>query len=169
MRKSVIIVILIVVTISFISLSYRIYSKIHQNKAIEKNTVTLPAFSFYTLSDKVFANTDLPTSNAKIIFNFFSPACEHCQYMATQYLRHKEQLSDITLVMVTVADNVNTVKFCNEHHLSQLSNIIILRDKSFSFYKIFGVSTVPSFFIYEHQKLVKSVIGETKIENLLFP
>lgn len=71
--------------------------------------------------------------------------------------------------MVTIADSTSVAKFNQDYHLNTLSNIVLLRDTKFQFYKIFGTTTVPSFFIYEHQKLVKKIIGETKIENLIAP
>ena len=129
----------------------------------------LPTFSFARINNKTFSNANLENENSKTIFNFFSPNCEHCQYMATQYLKNKEQLKDINILMVTIADSNSVVKFSKDYRLNTLPNIVLLRDSKFQFYKIFGTATVPSFFIYKHQKLVKKIIGETKIENLIAP
>ena len=163
----VFIVIGIAVIALAVYLGFRIYHKIQQKQTAEKNTATLPAFSFYTLNNTVFTNNNLPDSNGKIIFNFFSPTCEHCQYMATQYVQHQQQLNGITILMITVADSLAVTEFYKQYTLNQVPNIIMLRDKKFSFPKIFGTGVVPCFFIYNHQKLVKKIIGETKMENLI--
>lgn len=167
MKKIAFIVMGIAVIALVVYLGFRIYNKIQQKQVAEKDIATLPAFNFYTLNNTVFNNNNLPDTNGKIILNFFSPNCEHCQYMATQYLQHKEQLNELTILMITIADSASVTKFYTDYKLKQLSNVIILRDKKFSFPKIFGTGVVPSFFIYNNQKLVKKIIGETKIENLL--
>ena len=127
----------------------------------------LPNFTFLTLGNTHYTNTEIRNISETIIFNFFSPTCEHCQYMATQYLMHKKKLKDIAILMVTIADSNSIVKFNKDYQLHTLPNVILLRDTKFQFYKTFGTASVPSFFIYEHQKLVKKIIGETKIENLI--
>jgi len=69
--------------------------------------------------------------------------------------------------MITIADSNSVARFTRDYQLNRMTNIILLRDTKFQFYKIFGTASVPSFFIYENQKLVKKIIGETKIETLL--
>ncbi|MDE3234953.1 MAG: redoxin domain-containing protein [Bacteroidota bacterium] len=150
-------------------LGYKVFIIIQQKQIAEKNTALLPTFSFVATNNKTFKNADLENVNGRIIFNFFSPTCEHCQNMATQYLNNKEQIKDITILMVTIADSISVAKFKNDYQLNTLPNLILLRDTKFQFYKIFGTATVPAFFIYEHQTLVKKIIGETKIENLIAP
>ncbi len=105
--------------------------------------------------------------NKKNIINHFSPSCEHCQYMANKYIKDSQKLKDIQILMVTSADSLATVKFNNDYKLSLLPNVVILRDTNYQFQRIFGTGIVPSFFIYEHNKLVKKIIGETKIDNLI--
>jgi len=132
----------------------------------EKEILKLELGIFYT-NTALKKNFELLSE--RVIINFFSPTCEHCQYMATQYLKNKAQLKDITILMVTSADSCSLTKFNNDYQLNTFHNIVLLRDTKFKIYKIFEITTVPSFFIYDHQKLVKKIIGETKIENLLVP
>lgn len=122
---------------------------------------------FTSLSNGIFSNKDLPNTNSKIIINYFSPTCEHCQYMATSFLKNKEKLKDVTIIMVTIADSNSIAKFNDDYKLNTLPHIILLRDPKFQFENTFGTSTVPSFFIYNEGKLVKKIIGETKMDNLL--
>jgi len=69
--------------------------------------------------------------------------------------------------MVTISDSSEVVKFKNDYHLDSLPNLVLLKDSKFRFEKLFGTAMVPSFFIYKNKKLMKEIIGETKIENLL--
>jgi hypothetical protein len=89
--------------------------------------------------------------------------------MATQYVQHQQELKDITILMVTVSDSASALQFYADYELNKLPNIILLHDKKFNFPKTFGTGVVPSFFIYQKNKLMKKIIGETKIENLSPP
>ncbi len=159
-KKIILILIIFVLSFSVIYISLLIKKKVTK-------ITTVYSIEFSTFRNSFLTNKNILITNNKIIVNFFSPTCEHCQYMATQYLKNKEQLKDITILMVTIADSISVAKFKNDYQLNTLPNIVLLRDTKFQFYKIFGTATVPSFFIYEHQKLVKKIIGETKIENLI--
>jgi thiol-disulfide isomerase/thioredoxin len=120
------------------------------------------------IDGELFNINDIINNKAKlIIFNYFNPDCEHCQYMVKSFFADKNKLSDVTIVMVTAADSTATARFYTDYKLNELPNIIVLRDPAFQFPKIFGTGIVPSFFIYKNKKLVKKIMGETKIENLL--
>ena len=114
-----------------------------------------------------FSNRDISNENKKLIINFFNPDCEHCQYMVQQYAKNANKFKGIRWLMVTIADNIEVDNFRSHYHLDALPDIVLLRDSKFQFEKIFGTSVVPSFFVYKYKKLVRKIIGETKIENLL--
>jgi hypothetical protein len=87
--------------------------------------------------------------------------------MAAEFIKDSQKLKDIQILMITSADSTSAAKFNIDYKLSLLPNIIILRDTNYQFQKTFGTGVVPSFIIYEHNKLVKKVIGETLINNLV--
>ena len=158
---------LLIIISLILEIIYHFDKKKEQENEMVKKLDCIPNFTFKTLNNEMFIINSIKSNF--IVFNFFSPTCEHCQYMATSYLKNKEHLKEITIIMVTIADSSTVAKFNTDYHLNTMPNIIILRDAKFEFYKIFGNATVPSFFIYNHQKLVKKIIGETKIENLIAP
>jgi thiol-disulfide isomerase/thioredoxin len=164
-RKVFACVIVIAVLAGIVFIGYKIYHTIQAKNTAEKNTATLPAFTFSTVSNQPFSNTAI--ENNKIIINYFNPDCEHCQYMAQSLAQHANDIKDIQILMVTIADSATVVKFAGDYGINTLPNITLLLDKNFRFGKIFGTTTVPSFFVYRDKKLVKKIIGETKIENLL--
>lgn len=151
-----------------IAMLFIIIWKILQKKENDLLITRIPNFSFITLNNGYFTNSKKEFYD-RVILNYFSPNCEHCQYMAKSYLANKEQLKDATILMVTVADSTSVAKFSKEYQLNTMPNIALLRDTKYQFEKIFGTSVVPSFFIYQNNKLIKKIIGETKIENLLAP
>jgi len=169
MKRKLIISIVIVSLFIVGYLSYRIFNNIQKLRIAQINTKTLPNFSFISTDGTKFTCSDISNINSKIVFNYFSPTCEHCQYMATQYLINIDKLKDITILMITIADSNSVAVFSNNYQLCSMPNIILLRDDKYDFYKIFGTMNVPSFFIYRNKKLVKKIIGETKIENILAP
>ncbi|HEX8461730.1 MAG TPA: TlpA disulfide reductase family protein [Segetibacter sp.] len=149
-------------------LSKNIYFKIQAKSVLQKTISDLPDFTLTTaLDNEPFRSTIFKNSNDTILINFFSPTCEHCQYMASSFIKNKEQLQNVKIVMVTIDDSISVAKFKKDYQLNIMPNVLLLRDTKFQFEKIFGTSVVPSFFLYVNGKLKKRIIGETKIENLL--
>ena len=165
MKRKINIYISIVLAILFGSIIF-IANKIIEKKKGEEIIATIPKFSFLTIKKNPFSKNNIDLNKSRIIINHFSPSCEHCQYMAGEFLKDSQKLKDIEILMITSSDSASTAKFRNNYKLSLLPNIIILRDTNYQFQKTFGTGVVPSFFIYEHNKLVKKVIGETKIDYL---
>jgi thiol-disulfide isomerase/thioredoxin len=166
MKRKLIIFITIVLFIIFVS-CLLIAKKINDKYKSEILISTLPEFSFISLDLHSFDRKDIDKTKLRIILNHFSPTCEHCQYMAGEFIKNSQKLKDIQILMITSADIDVASKFNSDYKLSLLPNIIILRDTNYQFQKIFGTGVVPSFFIYEHNKFVKKVIGETMIDNLI--
>lgn len=160
--------------ISFFSIVLTIFLFIIlTNKIIKKNKESnkfskTPDFIFSTLDNNSFNNKNIDNSKNRLILNNFSPTCEHCQYMAGELLKDSQKFMNVQILMITSADSTSAAKFKNDYKLILFPNIVILRDTNFQFQKIFGTGVVPSFFIYEKNKLIKKFIGETKIENLIY-
>lgn len=146
---------------------FLILKKINEKKRDEKIINTIPEFAFITLKNISFNDNNILSKKSRIIINHFSPNCEHCQYMAGEFIKDSQKLKGIQILMITSTDSASTAKVNRDYKLSLLPNIIILRDTNYQFQKTFGTGVVPSFFIYEHNKLVKKVIGETLIENII--
>ena len=166
MRKFLKISVASLVIIAILFLGLQITKSIERKAALKEQIEHLPDFSFRLINGNSFTNIDIDKSN-NVIINYFNPECEHCQYMASCYLKNAEKLKAISIVMVTTADSSSTERFVNNYRLNTIPSIVIVRDTKLQFDKIFGQSSVPSFFIYKDKKLLKKVTGETKIENLI--
>jgi thioredoxin-related protein len=144
------------------------YKKIEQKKIIDTQTQQLPNFSFQTQDNDTFTTKNISNNFTKIIVNYYNPQCEHCQYMATQIKQNASKGSNIQWLCITSADSTSIHEFNKKYGLDQMENLVMLKDSHLQFEKKFGTAVVPSFFIYnQERKLIKKIIGETKIENLL--
>lgn len=146
---------------------FYIKTKIGEKNKADAIIAKIPEFSFLTLNNHSFSDKNIENRESRLILNHFSPNCEHCQYMTGEFLKDSQKIKDIQILMITSADSLSAAKFNSDYKLSLLPNIIILRDTNYQFQKTFGTGVVPSFFIYEQNKLVKKVIGETIIDNLI--
>jgi thiol-disulfide isomerase/thioredoxin len=156
------------IILSMVFISYKIISTINLKKQIAENIVTIPKFSFTTIQHSSFTKQNIPDTLGTIIIQLFSPDCEHCQYMAQSFVKNKEKLRNVEIIMVTpFGDSSSVEKFSHDYGLDSLSNVHLLLDTHDDFFKIFGSSLVPSFYVYKNNKLIKSIKGEIKIENLL--
>lgn len=168
MRKVLKVIISIVAIFLVGYLVYQIVHKLNIKKQIAESTATIPQFSFSTIQHQPFTKKNISDTLGKVIIQLFSPDCEHCQFMAQSFVKNKEKLKGIEILMVTpFGDSSSVMKFSHEYGLDSLSNVQLLLDTHADFFKIFGSSLVPSFYVYKNNKIVKSIKGETKIENLL--
>jgi thiol-disulfide isomerase/thioredoxin len=166
MNKKIKIFVSVVVIVILVSCFF-IIKKVNEKNKAESIIAKTPEFSFLTLDNLSFSDKNIENSESRLILNHFSPNCEHCQYMAGEFLKDSQKIKDVQILMITSADSASVAKFNSDYKLSLLPNIIILRDTNYQFQKTFRTSVVPSFFIYEHNKLVKKFIGETLINNLV--
>ena len=151
----------------FIVLLYFIIFNLNTKNINNKTIVKLPIILLTDIKNNLFSNNDIDQKKSRLIINHFNPNCEHCQYMACEFLKDSQKIKNVQILMITSADSASVAKFNSDYKLSLLPNIFILRDTNYQFQKIFGTGVVPSFFMYEQNKLVKKIIGETIIDNLI--
>jgi thiol-disulfide isomerase/thioredoxin len=159
---------LIVLLIVFIIalLGWCIYTKININNEISKNKMELHPFYFEQIEGKKYSKSDILNFKGCVIINYFSPDCEHCQYMTKQIVKNIDRFSNTLIVMITNADSVATHNFIQQYHIKGLNKIIVLLDSKMEFINIFHPVTTPTFYIYKNGFLSKTIVGETKIEIL---
>jgi thiol-disulfide isomerase/thioredoxin len=136
MKRKITVYISIVLTILFASIIF-IANKIIEMKKGEENIATIPNFSFLTIKKNQFSKNNIDIKKSRIIINHFNPTCEHCQYMASEFLKDSQKLKDVQIIMITSTDSASVAKFYSDYKLSLLTNIIILRDTNYQFQKTF--------------------------------
>lgn len=148
-------------------LLFKMYHKLEEKRAAEANTALLPSFTFYNQNGSLFQADSISYHNEKIVIGFFSPDCEHCQYMAGKIKMHNTNFAGIPILMITQADSLAVSQFATKYKLVNEPGIIFLRDPNYTFNQVFGPSIVPSFYLYKNRALIRKIVGETKIENLI--
>ena len=138
-------------------LIYLLNLKVKNKNLVEENIKSFPILNSNLLDYK---------TNRKII-NYFNPNCDHCKYMARCFLKDSLKIKNIQIFMITSADTKDLVNFNNEYKLKLLSNIVFIHDSNYYFQKLLGITTIPSFYIYKNNKLVKKEVGEIEIDNLI--
>ncbi len=141
-------------------LTYKIFFTIQQKEIISNKINSIPIL--YLNSIQIHSNQ----LKNKTIFNYFSPNCEHCQYMSKSIFKNKDSFKNISLIMITKADKQSILEFKKEFLIDSLPFVILIKDSNENFYNHFASSMVPSYYIYKNNVLIKKILGETKIENL---
>ncbi|MGC4037249.1 MAG: redoxin domain-containing protein [Chitinophagaceae bacterium] len=161
MKKNIQIVILIILFLAAAFIGWRCYKVLKMKKEIGVIIHNLPKlnFQYFKKGDEI---DDKP-----VIVSQFSPDCEHCQYMAEQINLNQVAFKDCPVIMITGATKERTEEFIKTYKLSELPFLSVGIDTSDYFYRTFGTNSIPSFFIYNREhKLIKTIKGETKIDNL---
>jgi thiol-disulfide isomerase/thioredoxin len=148
-------------------MSYHIFRTITKKNHIVLQAGVIPAFRFYKQDKTEFNIDSLRNYSDRLIIEYFSPDCEHCQYTAQQYVSEKEQLRHCKILMVTFSDSVSIAHFSRDYKLNTMPNIILLSDPGIKFPGYFGSGMIPSFYVYKNHQLVNKFLGETRITNLL--
>ncbi len=149
-------------------LGTRTYQRYQSKKESEQRVQTLQHVGFESLAGGKVYLDEFDRQKPTVII-YFNPACEHCQYEATEIGRRAEQFGKVNTILVTPEPSVEKVKaFAQTYHLNEVDNLAILLDKDKQFIRYFGTAVFPSVFIYSaNQKLVKSYKGEVKIEAIM--
>jgi hypothetical protein len=146
----------------------RLYGKIIDRKTEAERIAHVPPFLFQTPSGIPFTQDSVKKFRGLVVFNYFNPDCELCQDMAASYVAHSNLLRGARMIMITTADSGSTMAFIKKYRLQGVSNITVLLTPPDVFENTFGKAIVPSFFVYRNDNLVRKMIGETSIENLLY-
>jgi len=142
--------------------------RIARTQKIRHDAEMLPGFAFLTPNGGSFTDKMISPAYAHLVINHFSPDCEFCQDMTGKMREGRDQLGNTLVIMVTEADSIAVDGFLEKYRLRNCTGIMVLRDPTVSFYTKFGTGVSPSFFVYdENRQLVKRILGETRIENLI--
>jgi thioredoxin-related protein len=107
------------------------------------------------------------TLKGKVILVFFQPDCDHCQREAKQISENLSQFDAYKIYFTSTAPLDVMDKFAADYNLSNQDNIYFAQTSLDEILSSVGPISAPSMFIYDEQKLVKHLDGETPIEEIL--
>jgi thioredoxin-related protein len=107
------------------------------------------------------------TLKGKVILIFFQPDCDHCQREAKQISENLGKFDTYKIYFTSTAPLDVMDKFATDYNLSNQDNIYFAQTSLDEILRSVGPISAPSMFIYEDQKLVKHLDGETPIEEIL--
>lgn len=166
MRRKFAFTLLLVVLAAIGFLGYSIYDRLEEKQAVEKRIATLPEFELVTLEGQS-VNSNETAAQKFLVLTYFNTGCEFCQaeIRSMQQYRDLQEKSNIYLIS---DESPNVLKqFVKEFELDSVQNMEVYWDSSRAVKGIFGITGVPSTFIYDADgRLVKSFKGETKAEVL---
>jgi hypothetical protein len=154
--------IIILLSLSIVIILLLLVSKAsNKRQELENAIIKEPALPF------LFIKKAQPKQYKQDIINYFNPNCEICQNLIADIIKNRSKLYNSHIILVSNAPLKDVIAFKSYYQLDSLPFFSISIDTAFLFQKTFGHSETPSFFVYQNKKLVKKIIGETKIENLL--
>jgi peroxiredoxin len=166
MKKTLMVVFVIIIIGLTTFLIIGIVGKTHKSKIAKDRIKTLPIFSFRTLNDTMFRSDQI--KEGPVLILFFNPECEHCQYQITTLFKNWAETSGIHVLLISNAEKEAIRNFVMKNNLPDYPGIVILADETYSFRDYFGTALVPVTFIYDKKlRLVRYFQGEVRPETIL--
>ena len=105
------------------------------------------------------------TGNTVLIF--YQPDCDHCQREAKEISERLDQFKDYNIYFTTTESTEAIDRFAVDYNLSGRPNIYFAQTTLDAILATVGPISAPSIFIYQDQKLVKHLDGETPVDEIL--
>ena len=167
MKKTLKILLPILIISLLTFMGYKVVSKINHKKQVAENIKKMPAFSYLTLENKIFANENLEKGKPTL-FIYFNSECDFCNHEAELVKENIEQLKDIQVVFISYEPIEKIKQFAAKFKLLHHDNIYFLSDSKIAFASTFDVKSLPCLVLYDKDKnLIEKIKGQVKIETVL--
>ena len=167
MKKTLQIVIPILVLSLLAFIGYKVVSKINHKKQVAENIKQMPNFSYLTLENKVFTQENL-VQNKPTLFIYFNSECDFCNHEAEMVQQNVTQLQDIQVVFISYEPIEKIKQFASKFKLLNHDNIYFLCDSKITFATTFDVKSMPCLVLYDKENnLIEKIKGQVKIETVL--
>ena len=167
MKKTLKIVIPILVISLLVFMGYKVVSKINHKKQVAENIKKMPTFSYLTLENKEFTQENL-AQNKATLFIYFNSECDFCNHEAEMVQQNIEQLKDIQVVFISYEPIERIKAFATKFKLLHHDNIHFLSDSKITFATTFDVKSMPCLVLYDKDNnLIEKIKGQVKMETVL--
>jgi thiol-disulfide isomerase/thioredoxin len=91
---------------------------------VADKTVKLPPFRMMQVNGEVFKAEYLPIGKP-ILLIYFSPDCDHCEKLMTDFVKHAEAFKKASVVMITYLPVERVAQFKKDYSINRFSNIVV--------------------------------------------
>ena len=164
MKRYLTIVALVVMLVFVVLLGARIREGVKARRAIADRIATFPRFELATLEGERFYSEDLPTDQP-VVLVYFTTVCPYCQSELSSIQQHTDLKRNGSFLMISREPLDALRQYHEAEGLDEGQYMPILWDSLGAVHRQFGVSIVPSTFIYgTDRSLVKKFTGETSAD-----
>lgn len=130
---------------------------------------SIPSFKILSVDSSQCINSDNITYGCPVVFMYFDPECEHCQWETQNIMHHISELQHAKIYLITDHESPKVIsQFSAYFHINTALNIFVGRDFNYSFFRAYSAPQVPYMAIYDsHRKLKKIYQGETDIQSVI--
>lgn len=128
----------------------------------------LPKFSVVKAPDSSRYDELMLPKGKPFVLVFFSPDCEHCQKQVKEFMAYRQELKDVSMLLLSPLSYRIIHNFYEEYGLAAIPNIKVASDAVYRLGKQYQLKTFPSIFVYDASgNLAKAFIGNVSIPTLL--
>lgn len=133
-----------------------------------KKFPSLPPFQIL-LSDSItlYTKAHLP-KKTPVFFMLFSPDCSHCQHETEELIRHKDELKNIQVVMITMHSLSEMKAFISRYRLQDIENVIVGKDIYYILPSFYNFRNLPYSALYDRKgSLISTHEGPVGIPRVI--
>lgn len=133
-----------------------------------KKFPTLPPFQIL-LSDSstIYTKAQLP-KKTPVFFMLFSPDCSHCQHETEELIRHKDELSNVQVVMITMHPLKDMNAFISKYRLQEMKNLIVGKDIYYILPSFYNFRNLPFMALYDKKgSLISTYEGSVDLPKVI--
>lgn len=125
-------------------------------------------FSFLLIDSSTVASTKQIQEGTPFALVYFDPDCHDCQKETEEILENINKLSDVRIYFITDVRFERLKVFNRVYKIKNYSNIVLGRDFSQSFYKLYKPGGTPYTMIFDKKKRLRSVFsGQANIKDFI--
>ena len=167
MRKTLLVVIIIVIVGLVSWLVYSSVRKLEQKEIRMKIVSSIPSLSFQDLNGNPIQLNEITFAKPMVLI-LFNSECEYCRYEAMSISENIDRLDEAMIVFLSTEEIDVIRSFGETYGLLEHANILCGQVDYLELTAVFKSVSYPNIFIYgKDGRLVKEFRGETKIEAIL--
>lgn len=114
----------------------------------------VPAFRIETAEGQFHSEKDIPAKSAIVVL--FNPTCDHCQDLAKDMVKHKDEFAHTPLMFIAAKDMKPYLNdFIETTGLKHIPQAIVGADRSDVIYQLYEFKALPQTNVYTEKGMLK--------------